>query len=241
MVAMQPKQIQERKSVLTEEDSLQFLWALSYSDLLMVLMSFFVIYFNFSSSTGELKASDPLTQISLAFGSRKPTAITEGASGADGVGIGDGGIPDAAAPATSPLIHTLAKALRSSGLKITVGSDARSLVLNYEDGFFDRGAYELSDMSLSRLRSSFEIIGQFKKSIKLTFIGHADQLPIRGASGKIINSNLRLSNLRAARAAEYAGAWGFDPAWVWAQGVGQFQRNTRSLSVRVESRLEAQP
>jgi len=33
------------------EDAMQFLWAISYSDLLMVMLTFFIIFFEFSDVT----------------------------------------------------------------------------------------------------------------------------------------------------------------------------------------------
>ena len=103
------------------------------------------------------------------------------------------------------------------------------------DNIYRNGKYNISDTHKKQLVELFEAIKPYQEHINLVFIGHTDQTPIKSKFG-VIESNLILSHLRAAKAVEFAIEKGFDPMWVSSQGLSEYTRNTRSLSVRIMER-----
>lgn len=86
-----------------------------------------------------------------------------------------------------------------------------------------------------KLEKLFKVLKPYQDYINVVFVRHTDQVPIKNKFG-IIDSNLTLSHLRAAKAVEFAINSGFNPMWVSSQGLSKFTRNTRSLSVRIMER-----
>ncbi len=196
-------------------------WAVSYSDLLMVLLAFFVLYFNF----GEKSTANILRSVVTDLDKSGHTQA-ESAAGTQAPKRGTAAIPD------------MRNEMSLSGFVVDKASVKGSITVHLPDNIYGPGAYEVGKKHHAPLKKLLEILSPYKDSVELVFIGHTDAQAVRQDNRKVIDSNLVLSNLRGARAAEFALLRGYNPALVSSEGVGQFRRQTRSLSVRINERKD---
>lgn len=191
-------------------------WAVSYSDLLMVLLAFFLLYFQF----GEKESASIIKSVIRDLDSH-------GASGGAGGQSGN-----AAALSAS----SLRSALESKGLEMEAQGMNGTVTVHFAANFFGPGQYQLGRQQQEKLAEVFDLLAPYQEKVDLVFIGHTDTSALAPARGRVVDSNLVLSNLRAARAAEFALLKGYDPQFVSSEGVGQYRRATRSLSIRIGER-----
>lgn len=208
-----------RRQEAPEEDSLQFLWAVSYCDLLMVLMSFFILFFQVSDSASPSALKNVILSLkgdASIVASEKPVLSAETPS--------------------AHVLDQLGKALQSEKIKISQDATGRSIVLDFDPNLYPPRGYAFPKGEQSRLERILSRIKPFSKDLLVTFVGHADEARLLHGKSDVIDSNLVLSNLRATRAVEIAFKLGFDPKGVTGQGAGEFSRNTRSLSIKISER-----
>ncbi|MGK5084271.1 flagellar motor protein MotB [Bdellovibrionota bacterium FG-1] len=214
------------------EDPMQFLWAISYSDLLMVLMSFFVMYFEMS----DMPENSPIKEIILTL---KKDAT------AGGMGVAAAKPPPTATPGATlgeggpkrELFKQLTSVL--SGEKVSLRQFGEEMVAELPDDIFGVGHYNLDGRIKGELARILQLLTPYRDKISVTFVGHTDASAFaRGAHTQVVDSNLVLSNLRAVRAVEIALQMGFDPARVFSEGASEHSRHTRSLSIRITERVK---
>lgn len=202
-------------------------WAISYSDLLMVLMSFFVIFFQFNHT----KTAGLIQQIAMDMGAKPlakdgdKNALPGGVPGAKGTG-GTGGLS---------LTETLAQGLATADLQVKVERSKDSLVVNLPDDIFAPRAFALDDPTKTLLAKLFEKVRPFQDQVDLYFIGHTDPKPL-SRSNAYLRDNFTLSTLRATAALQAALEAGFPKEHLFAQGGAENTRSSRTLSVKVRLR-----
>ena len=224
------------------EDPLQFAWAISYSDLLMVMLCFFIIFFEMS----DIMDQTPIRKIILSL-----------KKNIHAIDVGGQTIPPATHPALTGAIPQKKdgeekvrrlspdsiKKLAGSGDLVTynreVLSSGEEVVIDFPEGFFSPGSYELTVRAKEVIGRVLGEIREHENLIQLTFIGHTDSAPVMNLREKNIHSNMILSTFRATDAAFYAIKLGFDRKWVFVQGMGENTRNTRSLSLKIALRSPA--
>jgi flagellar motor protein MotB len=273
-----------RRSTMHHEDGEG--WAVSYSDMLMVLMSFFIIFFNLDDSPpshlsgllenlrndslsfelkdeGESKNHDDLKL--KAASKRSPASVIK-ESKTDGGALGKtltnffsgssieskdikakgDGSPNNLETMPTGLKGGIAfKKIEPKKLKddkwSKILNDKESsnykggVVIDFRNNLYPLGQYELKKDSKKEIERVLKLIEPYKEGLSIVFIGHSDSVPVT-SKRKTIDSNMILSTLRAAKAVEYAVEKGFDPLWVSSQGLAEYTRNTRSLSIRVMER-----
>ena len=221
------------------EDPLQFAWAISYSDLLMVMLCFFIIFFEMS----DLVDQTPIRKIILSLKKNiQAIDVTQQTiSPATRPALTEA-IPQRKekVPAVSP---DSIKKLVGSGDLVTYSRDVlksgEEVVIDFPEGFFSPGSYELTLRAKEIIGMVLGEIRKHENLIQLTFIGHTDSTPVMNLREKNIHSNMILSTFRATDAAFYAIKLGFDKKWVFVQGMGENTRNTRSLSLKIALRSPA--
>ncbi len=239
------------------EDPLQFLWAISYADMLMVLMSFFVIYFSMDQAARKTVFDEIVVSLERDVKAEK----LEGGSGSSESGTPGSNqerTPTSKAVAQNQAYNPLFEEKKETDLSgpitfqavekvesfISPKSQAKvvkngydQLVIHFPDNIYMNRGYLLPEESKQELSKLLDALKPFEQQIHLTFIGHADSRPIRIHPGDLIDSNLILSNLRATKAAEHAiRVAGFDPNAISTGGFGEFGRGTRSFSIRITER-----
>lgn len=259
--------IREKKAQKNEHHENES-WAVSYSDLLMVLMSFFIVFFNMDDTPTD----DGLNQLIYKFHNHtnlkeiNPTTnelITKEDMPKKNIRIGKNfsslnemfdESKDKRAPSSldknvngnfKKLSQDEMNKLRKENATFfvinneNVGAESKKatkgLLVDFSSDLYRVGEYELNEKSKKEIKTILENIDPKNSKFNLVFIGHSDTIPISGHRA-VIDSNLILSSLRAAKAVEFAINLGYDPVWVSAQGVGEYTRNTRSLSLRVIER-----
>ena len=209
-----------KKNQSIQEDPLQYLWAISYSDLLMLLVCFFLIYYN----TKEIPEVTPLKEVML--GLEKEF----GKSWGDSVDQNSNRSP---ASENNGAQTELLGEIENINLKpISENGLVKGILINFPDNIYPIGGYELDKDSEKVIAKVLGIVKKKSDHFNIVFIGHSDLVPFQ-TNNKVVNNNLILSSLRAAKGVEYAIAQGFDPFWVSAQGMSEHVRGSRSLSIRV--------
>lgn len=214
-----------------EEGGDSHLWAVSYSDLLMVLMSFFVIYFSFDNA-------DPQSSniLSIAKSMREGGAVAGNAAkpSADTGFEGKNVAMDAGQMAMEKGTNdSFVQKLRSLNVKIQAPGDA--VVLNLEDDIFRGGQWELPVETEARLKEIYDLLTPYREQVSIVVIGHADSTRM-GRRNDYLSNNFDLSSLRALKALQYFLSLGFPQDQISAQGAAENERNSRSLSLRIQLR-----
>lgn len=201
---------------ISEEDSST--WAVSYSDLLMVLMSFFVMFFQFTPE----KTKTIIQQL----------AVTVGAKG-DGDGLAR---PPAATPETATakpsLEATLVETFKASNLDVSVEKTGDSLSILLPDDIYRPRGFKVTDELKTVLTGVLERIRPYSQDLDIYFVGHADADPV-SQGNTYLTDNFSLSAMRATHALQFALEAGFPKTHLFAQGGAENLRNSRTLSVKV--------
>ncbi|MBX3041134.1 MAG: OmpA family protein [Bdellovibrionaceae bacterium] len=208
----------ERHEIITvHEDDNQHLWAVSYSDFLMALLSFFILFFSVEAP----EQNNIIMNLSQTFGSSGAVSEQQG---------NDQNKLHARLPANLP------KAL--SDLKIEMDTKKKSLVVNFPNDIFPPGQYKVSAEHQNLLKKFLETVKPYQKQVSLYFEGHADSSPLRHHKSDIISDNFVLSSLRASAALSMAIQSGFHEENLFIQAASSNRRNSRSISVRIEPKQE---
>lgn len=211
-------------------------WAVSYADFLMVLLSFFVVFFS-----QDEKQRGILIDI-ISSGQGKAQAVAGGASAAGGAKATGG---TASNPQDGPTAAELAKetyasmkviADRMPGFDIKRDIEKQLVIMNFPDNIYGTGEFELKGQAAETLD---DILIQLKTQINdfdVRFVGHTDDVQISRRKGKTLETNFDLSSLRASRALERAIKLGLPAEQLSTRGQAEFVRNSRTLSIVIVHR-----
>lgn len=212
--------IERDEPLLVHEDENSHLWAVSYSDFLMALLSFFILFF----SVDKDQRQNLLLNLAQDFQSKASATVGSGTAGG-GSSVDDKNPSGARTPAN--LMHAL------SGLSVTVEKDQENLTVHFPDNFFLPGKHALSGAQETSVANLLKILKPYESKIKLYFEGHADGKLFKkskyGAS-----DNFVLSSLRASSALLVARRMGFSEKSLFIEGDSSNTRNSRTISVRIE-------
>lgn len=205
-----------------EEESL---WMMTYSDLVTLLLCFFVMLFTFSSmdvqkfqalissfqgAVGVLDGGRSLTQDDSAFSSRgvmdNPAWLDVGALRQNEVEI---------------LYDNLARIIESEGLEgmVVLDVEERGIIVRFADQvLFDLGEAELKPEFRTVLERFAQALLPWEDPIRVE--GHTDNLPIVTAA---YPSNWELSVIRATTVVRFLIEQGVEPDLLSAVGYGEYQ------------------
>lgn len=224
-------------------------WAVSYADLLMVLMSFFIVFFNLESGKGD-NENELVDIISKPFKSGE----ADENKGREIAGVKKSGDISSLAELKKVLkgleiktsfLDKSGKTIREKN-KVGISSDldkdinkqirnARGLLIELPDDIFNVGSYKMNNDTRNYIDKVLEKVTDYSEKITVVAIGHADAIPVR-AGRRVIDSNFVLSSMRASKAVEYIVSKGYDKNWVFGQAVSVENRATRSLSLKIYER-----
>jgi flagellar motor protein MotB len=192
------------------EDS-EHLWAVSYADLLMVLVAFFVVFFSFDT---EKQRASGLQAIAL---------------GMQGKEVNAGSIIENNSPKE---IGLLKRELENSGAsKVAINGDQMLLML--PDNIFELRGFKLTNETQERLMMIYKVIQPFERDLDVVVMGHSDSVKFAKIQNEYLGNNFDLSSLRALRALQYMLAQGFPQEQISAQGAADGIRNSRTLSIKI--------
>lgn len=208
------------------------LWAISYADFLMVLLSFFIIFFSMDEKNSlhriflDMKKSGVVQDVAAvpAGGNGKM-----GQSGLSDVGNANGEVQQTVVTSNRKLILELSSKIQSSSLIKHV--EREKLILQLPENIYVPGDY------LPKVALLDPIILQLKpygNSLRIKIIGHSDTIAFKDAHKRIIKDNLTLSSVRASYTANYFKAFYPDMS-VTTSADDQHVRQTRSISIEIEA------
>lgn len=221
-------------------------WAVSYADLLMVLMSFFIVFFNLESGSGEQNLVDVISKSFKGEGTSpgKYKSKGDGIAPFGGVGVLISDLKEtnlkfvAIDGSGNTIRDGKLSGIKSDLDKVGVGElpRMRGLIIELPDDIFEVGAYDLNSKTKSSIDEILAKISSYSEKLAVVAIGHSDTIPMRG-DREIIKSNFILSSLRASKAVEYIVGKGFNTNWVFGQAVSVENRASRSLSIKIYERF----
>lgn len=211
------------REIITEvhEDDNGHLWAVSYADFLMVLLSFFILFYSIDN-----KSRDSLIlKLSQEFSKDAP-------KGSQSAGRGP-----SATSFTKQNHEDLFQSIQ--GLNLAVSKDHLSLVVDFPDDLFPTGRYKLTNKQTQTLTNLLEKLRPYDGKVNLYFEGHTDSAPLIVHRNELVTDNYMLSSLRAMIALNLAKTLNFDEKTLFMQANSSNIRNSRSLSIRIEPKEEA--
>jgi flagellar motor protein MotB len=218
-------------------------WAVSYSDLLMVLMSFFVLFFSFDPVEKSGEKKDVIREISTVLmkktdthASGVPSDTTQTDAGA---GTGGSTAPVSAQETqvtpkerSVPLNAALEAAVKSLGSNYSMESERDFLTVHLKDNVYAPRSRAVTGDVRDSLESLLLELKPFAANIDIYFIGHADTMQF-GSTRGLVNDNHILSALRATEALEFAISMGFPSNRLFSTGAAENMRSSRTLSIKV--------
>lgn len=190
------------------EDENSHLWAVAYSDLLMVLLSFFILFY----STETHQRENLLMNLARGLATEVKSTPQQGASDQ----------------------HTKSMYADLKQLNISIVQEKENLTLNFSNELFKPGKFHIQKNQEIEIVKVLDVIAKYKDQINIYFEGHADSTPVLHGRNKIIQDNFVLSSLRATQALQLAKKQGFPERHLFAQASSSNTRNSRSLSLRIE-------
>lgn len=229
------------------EDANQHLWSVSYADLLMVILAFFVVFDIKPAKTPDAESQKTVLEriMSLIPGNNKSETgggpgFTSIASDSQGEG---GGKKTYLGPLESggldlfSISSKIKEKLQITTISFETEVDENSVIVHFKDGIYRPGQYSVTGDEFSgALKAVSEIVQPFQGEITITFIGHADSIPLSAGLREKVGSNMILSSLRAAKAAEYFIGLGIDQQGIVTQGRDSFGRGSRTLSIKITAK-----
>lgn len=178
-------------------------WMLTYSDLITLLMIFFIVMYA-SSNVSLSKYGKLAKSLGTALGSSNGIGSGTGVIG-NGTGsfIGDAAKSVSATPEQKNLKNVKNEVdsyLKKNGLASSAGTniDGRGLEIRLNDSIlFDSGKADIKESSKDEIIKIGRILSKMDNYIRVE--GHTDNIPIYGGQFK---SNWQLSSVRAANVAE---------------------------------------
>jgi len=217
-----------------ESDDGSHLWVISYADLLMVLLCFFVLFFSTdktkrdsvihrilatTESGSETIAAQPIvqtpvqTQIPVQVQVQPPQKVTS--------------------PPLPSVSHSIIESL--SDLDIETKHDGESLMIEFPDNAYLKGRAALTPQYKMLLFKILTRLSPYSNEINLVFVGHTDSDPIHRKTQRI-SDNIDLSSERAKYALFRAQRMGFPVDHLRVEADASARRQSRTLSISILER-----
>ncbi len=217
-----------RKTIMDLKHSEGHGWAVSYADLLMVLLSFFVLFFSLDDNPKGAMAQ--LRMISMQING-KETLSSNGGKGLPGGPFEEGDTDEEVSEETKRQIASLADSLKVEGLKLVPKGDR--LIVALEDSSFDSGEFRTNAKLKEQIASFSQKIMPYKDKVSVTIIGHTDDRPM-AYRNEFLTDNFDLSSMRALTVLKIILKDGFPKEQASARAAGSFERNSRSITFEVQ-------
>lgn len=197
-------------------------WAVSYADFLMVLLSFFILFFSMDKKERVNFIENFLANQDLAKEQKDQTGNPK-----------RGALSAGTTKPIEPLPVEVRKLSQDiQGFYVDQQSVDR-IVISFEDNIYRLGSFDLSEKDIQNLHGLLKKLEPYLKQVNITFVGHTDENKKFKKGNRYIGNNFDLSSLRATKALQNAVKLGFDPKHMYAQGVAENQRASRTLSLIV--------
>lgn len=204
------------------EDDTGHLWAVSYADFLMVLLSFFILFFSVTDKDKDaidnIVASLKISKNSNTEKTSSVTSISQTTSAA------------LAASVSPSEIATLIKN-NLKNIKFEVGEKTKSVTFILEDNIFREGRTTPSVLGKKSLIELLNLLQPYKEEIDMVFVGHTDSVPVSKSKTPNIENNFDLSALRASVAVKIAMKFGLPKERLFIYGAADNDRKSKTISL----------
>lgn len=194
-------------------------WAVSYADLMMVLLSFFIIFFSIEPD----KTQTVIQEIAMAANPGRGPASATGGS-ASGSASGEAAVPGSI---TSMSI---------AGVVAQTEANGERVLFRFPTGSFRIGGVYLKEEARAQLAQLAKALAPFQDKIRMTIVGHTDSTGVRTGSNSLYQNNFELSALRAAKIQTFLVTQGVDPRGVTISGSAEHEVADRTFTLVVEAR-----
>lgn len=213
----------ERDTIIeVHDDENAHLWAISYADFLMALLSFFILFFSMDES-GQGKIMLLLTKEFSQSGAQTSQKLN---------GHTDSSLKKVK---TSLLVNAL------KDFQLQIKSDDKSLSIDFPENIFERGSYKITKDESTLLKRVLEKLLPYQNQIKISFEGHTDDTPSQRRIQSLVVDNFLLSSLRASATLFEARELGFNEKQLFIQASSSHARNSRSVSLHIFVNAEGAP
>lgn len=225
---MSLKRIPRRKPRNTEGS-----WAISYVDMLTLLLCFFIIFYNNSQSHGEEnilnKIAYDLSGGPVAAGAGTGPGDIKGDGTAFGVNLWGKGLAEGRGNISisdeDRALLELIKAKLTSELPASIKTDEKSLEIDFEGiSFFESGKTKLLPSAEVRIEKVINLLTRYKNLVRITVQGHTDPTKMR-LNEVNVTDNWELSVLRATRVLKVFVKNGYSPQYLSAEGFADTRTN----------------
>jgi flagellar motor protein MotB len=255
-----PRAVRKQSEHLEEGDG--HLWAVSYADLLMVLLAFFVIFASFENEEAAgrgwmeivmgLKNSGALKARDAGTGSKDGGPL---AGQSQGLGTADGGQPSLNKGLSEFLKArerndltggsgkesgvspdkglSLLKSALENNLPAQIEVNGEMMNILLADNIFPLREYRLTAEVRRELAKIIEALKPYTDELEIVVIGHSDSMAFASRKNEYLGDNFDLSSLRALRGLQFILSLGWPQDQLSAQGAADGLRDSRSLSLRV--------
>ena len=204
--------------VVLSEDSHS--WAISYADFLMVLLSFFIVFFSIDDKNRE----NFIIQLVAGMAQKENQAPA---------------VPkekDAMSELNQKTIMSLDEQFKAQLRGIAqVEKDRDTVLIHFPDDIYDVGRVNLSPVQKEAVVEILNRLKPYMDRLVIGFIGHADSTPVKSHKGKILKTNFDVSVLRASTALVFGVQMGLPSERMYATGSGEQVRRSRSLSIIIKA------
>lgn len=197
------------------EDETTHLWAISYSDFLMVLLSFFVLFFSLNSDDQK----NVIQQIKVATKNVIETADSKNNKNSQDRDLSSLQLD------VSGQFHKLAFKNENS---------KDSLEIQFPENIYEKSSLKMQNEYESILKELLTHLKEFDQEIDVFFIGHTDQLKVIQKEGRAFLNNYDLSAIRASRAIQTALEVGMRSDSLYSMGASDHSKNSRTLSLLIK-------
>lgn len=213
------------KTVLISEDGSN--WAVSYSDILMVLMSFFVIFFSMGKTDSSNESLVAKIALEMGVKTNAPAIDAKQQKPFNGTTKGEGGKPEHGWAAATIQGH-----LKGLNIEAKAGRNDDELIINLPDQIYNKREFILNASGKAQLTTVLNLLLQYQNQIRIVFVGHSDSSLLTNGNAYLEN-NFDLSSLRASRAMEIALRMGIDKNILAMEAAASNLRNSRTLSIKI--------
>jgi chemotaxis protein MotB len=214
-------------------------WAVSYADVLMVLLSFFVIFFKIDD-----KSLSVIVDIKKSFEKKKAEKAADGLGGigsaVGGVFTGgkrglEGGVVKVGNTVYRFLkLEDLSSQIEQELIKITDDPNyQKSLQIDFSPDIFKKNSFELTEIGIKDLYSLMESLRPHYHKIQLDITGHTDSRPILNRT-EAVQNNFDLSVLRASKTLSHFLKDGAYADAARAMGVSHHTKSSRTVTIKIK-------
>ncbi|MBS1957855.1 MAG: flagellar motor protein MotB [Bdellovibrionales bacterium] len=188
-------------------------WAVSYVDMLTLLLCFFIIFFNQKTITGD-DDNSVLKKVMMSMNQNSPAPAGSESGGANGTANQK---QNADVKETSNMLEQL-KIAFDKKIPAKINANAKSLEIEYDDvSFFDSGSTKITKEGLESIDKMIQVLYPFHTALKITVQGHTDPSKVRGKHNQFTD-NWELSVLRATSVLKIFLKSGFEQQSLSAEG-----------------------